>query len=215
MERMEFVEERRDEIEREERVKERTLSEVTLSFRTSFLRPAIAGLCARCIATVVRRQSIEHCSLLSVALRLYGDEETVSRICDDDQIRCLSSGIKKVEGNGRRGEEENGEGEGERGDGEGGREGEEGGEEGDRRKVCIEGRGGGPDPCGVTEVVVYLSDCLLRAIDGKVISGCVPQLMEGVVTSILLLLKIEGVSIEAVTNILYRMVQVRTKSMNM
>ena len=53
---------------------------------------------------------------------------------------------------------------------------------------------GDQDGGSVTEVVVGLTDCLLRAMDSRVISGRDPQLVEGVVSSALHLLRTEGVS---------------------
>ena len=209
--------------------------ELVLKTRKSFLRSTIACVCAHCITTVARRRSVEHCTLLCVALRMYGDAETVVRIQDDNQTRFIAG----VMGGGR-GESEavgdlgsvvvdsGGEREGRgKGEGNGGDEGEgltgevgDRGEMGDRREVGDggkvgengkreeRGRGEGVQQLSVTEVVVYLSGCLLGAMDGSVISGCDPQLVEGVVSSILLLLQTEGVSLEAVTKLLHQIVQV-------
>ena len=71
-----------------------------------------------------------------------------------------------------------------------------------------EGTTVGEDPCSVCEAVVHLNSWLLRAIDRSVISGRDPQLVEGVVSCVLLLLYTEGVSMETVTDTLCRIVQV-------
>ena len=200
-----------------------------LTARLSFLRPAIAGLCSQCIVAVVGRGSVEHCSLLCVALRLYGEAETVLKINKDNRIRALlgegagTGSESEVWGEaGDEGMEEGG------GGGRGGkpsRDGESGenGEvrerrDGDKARVKDgvqvtqrEGDEGEATYTGVTKVVVCLSNCLLKAIDGSLIRGSDPQSVEGVVGSILLLLQIEGVSIPAVTNLLHQMVQVRDK----
>ena len=189
---------------------EEQMPEFVLSNRKSFLRPAIASLCARCIATVVRKQSIEHCTLLCVALELYREAETVVKVHEEYHTRFPSGqsdrteskggskdggvesgrGDTRKEGEGEKGKEgqgdrrkegkENGqeEGEGERRKEREGDTGEEGKGEwgkrvnGDREEKKEGGRGeevavgeGGGVKQSVTEVVSYLSGCLLRAID--------------------------------------------------
>lgn len=180
-------EEARDERQRGEHAKK---TEELLTTRKSFLRPAIACLCAHCIVTIVKKRSIEHCTLLCVALRLYGEGETVVSVGGDNHVRILRKSLRTghIEGMVAEGQE--------------GGEGEERGGEGE---------GGKPS---VTEVVLQLSDCLLGAIDETVISGCDPQLTEGVVSSILLLLEIEGVATEAVTDFLDQLVQVKIPTGN-
>lgn len=189
-ERLLVPEEARDETQRGERAKK--TEELALTTRKSFLRPAIASLCAHCIATIVKKRSIEHCTLLCVALRLYGEGETVVRVGGENHVRLLLRKSLRtrahIEGMVA--------------------EGQEGGEEEERGG---EGEGGKPS---VTEVVLQLSDCLLGAIDESVISGCDPQLVEGVVSSILLLLEIEGVTTEAVTDFLDQLVQVKIPTGN-
>lgn len=190
-ERLLVPEEARDERQGGEHVKK--TEELTLTTRKSFLRPAIACLCAHCIVTIVKKRSIEHCTLLCVALRLYGEGETVVRVGGDNHVRVLRKSLRTgghIEGMVAEGQEA-AEGEGE----------ERGGE----------GEGGKPS---VTEVVLQLSDCLLGTIDETVISGCDPQLTEGVVSSILLLLEIEGVATEAVTDFLDQLVQVKIPTGN-
>lgn len=169
--------------EKELKKKERVSGEV-LSARVSFLRPAIAGVCAQCVSSVVKRQSVEHCSLLCVTFDLYGGAETAAVVYRDNQIVSFLGESEVTAGNGRE-------------------DGCEGGgveEEGVRDR---EGEAG-----SITEIVISLSGILLRAIDGDVISGRDPLLMEGVVSSVLLLLQTEGVSVEAVSSTLHKMVQV-------
>ena len=186
-ERVLVPEEARDEAQRGERAKK--TEELALTTRKSFLRPAIASLCAHCIATIVKKRSIEHCTLLCVALRLYGEGETVVRVGGENHVRLL---LRKSLRTGAHIEGMVAED-------------EEGGERGG------EGEGG---KLSVTEVVLQLSNCLLGAIDESVISGCDPQLVEGVVSSILLLLEIDGVTTEAVTDFLDQLVQVEMPTSN-
>ena len=176
--------------------KKRKMSGEVLSGRISFLRPAIAGVCAQCVSSVAKRQSVEHCSLLCLILRMYGSAETAAMVYRDDKVVSLLGESGRSTGGGVAGREGGGEGEGE--------EMKTGRREGGLRLGEEDGEG-----CSVTEIVIRLSDCLLRAIDGSVISGRDPRLMEGVVSSILLLLQIEGVSFEAVPVSLHKMVQVR------
>ena len=158
--------------------KERVSGEV-LSARVSFLRPAIACVCAQCVSSVVKRQSVEHCSLLCATFDLYGGADTAAVVYRDNQIVSLSEESEVTAGNDRE-------------------DGCEGGGVRDR-----EGEAG-----SITDIVIGLSGILLRAIDGDVISGRDPLLMEGVVSSVLLLLQTEGVSVKAVSSTLHKMVQV-------
>ena len=178
-----------------------------LRTRVSFLRQAIAGLCAQCMSVVIKRQSVEHCSLLCIALELYGGPETVISICNDNLIMSL------LDIGGERG------GERDRG-GEGDGEGEEGvvvDDKGSERDSVVPREGGGDDgrgtiadadQHGVNEMIVQLTSCLLRAIDCDVISGRDPLLIGGVVSCILLLLQTESVSMDIVTDTLCKIVQV-------
>ena len=161
-----------------------------LKTRMSFLRPAIAGVCSQCVSSVVRRQSVEHCSMLCEILDLYGGTQTATLVYRDNQIASLLGESGETTGSGR-------------GDGAGGEE-EVKNEDGVR---VVEG--GEREAGSITEIVVCLSGCLLRAIDGSVISGRDPRLMEGVASSVLLLLQMAGVSVEAVSATLHKMVQVR------
>ena len=178
-----------------------------LRTRVSFLRQAIAGLCAQCMSVVIKRQSVEHCSLLCIALELYGGPETVISICNDNLIMSL------LDIGGERGGERDrgGEGDGERG------EGVVVDDKGSERDSVVPREGGGDDRRGtfadadqrsVNEMIVQLTSCLLRAIDCDVISGRDPLLIGGVVSCILLLLQTEGVSMDIVTDTLCKIVQV-------
>ena len=156
-----------------------------LKTRMSFLRPAIAGVCSQCVSSVVRRQSVEHCSMLCEILDLYGGTQTATLVYRDNQIASLLGESGETTGSGR-------------GDG-------AGGEEEVKKEDGVRVEEGGKREAGsITEIVV-----LLRAIDGSVISGRDPRLMEGVASSVLLLLQMAGVSVEAVSATLHKMVQVR------
>ena len=200
----------KEKCEEEQKMKE---IELVLRTRKSFLRSTIASVCAHCITAVAGRRSVEHCTLLCAALRMYGEAETVVRIRGENWTKCIAGVM-----GGRAESEAVGDGaggmvgaeDGEEGGGVGGREGREEGELGEEGKSEGRGRGEGVQQLSVTEVVVYLSGCLLGAMDDDVISGCDPLLVEGVVSSILLLLQTEGVSMETVTKLLHQIVQVYT-----
>ena len=170
--------------------KRRKMSGEELRTRMCFLRPAIAGVCAQCVSSVVRRQSVEHCSMLCETLDLYGGAETATLVYRDNQIAILLGENGETTGSSR----------------EDGAEGEEEVKVEDGVRVK---EGGKREAESITEIVVCLGGCLLRAIDGGVISGRDPRLMEGVASSVLLLLQMEGVSVEAVSATLHKMVQVR------
>ena len=172
---------------------EKKVSGKVLDARVSYLRPAIAGVCAQCVSSVVERQSVEHCSLLCMVLELFGGAETVKMVPADSHIAGLLGG-KRESDSGWLAEE---------------------GKDSEKRERGAVGTGvsegvreeGDQDGGSVTEVVVGLTDCLLRAMDSRVISGRDPQLVEGVVSSALHLLRTEGVSQRAVCDTLHRMVQ--------
>ena len=163
-----------------------------LSARVSFLRPAIAGVCAQCVTSVVGRQSVDHCSLLCTALEMYGGPDTVGVVYRDDQITSL------LEEGGGALRENGGSMEGER----------DTGRQAGAVEMVEEDVAEKREEHSVTEMAVCLSSCLLRAIDSSVISGRDPRLIEGVVSSILHLLQVQGVSKEAAYSTLHKMVQV-------
>ncbi|CAI8053590.1 E3 ubiquitin-protein ligase listerin [Geodia barretti] len=129
-----------------EEKKRRKMSGEGLKTRMSFLRPAIAGVCSQCVSSVVRRQSVEHCSMLCEILDLYGGTQTATLVYRDNQIASLLGESGETTGSGR-------------GDGAGGEE-EVKKEDGVR---VVEG--GEREAGSITEIVVCLSGCLLRAID--------------------------------------------------
>ena len=163
------------------------MSDEVLSARMTFLRPAIAGVCAQCVSSVVKRQSVEHCSMLCEILDLYGGTETATLVYRDNQIASLLEENGETAGNSK----------------------EDGGEVEEEVKIEGGGEEGKREAGSITEIVVCLSSCLLRAIDDSVISGQDPRLMEGVAGSVLHLLQIQGVAVEAVSATLHQMVQVR------
>ena len=167
--------------ERDEEEQTMKKPESGLNERKGFLRPVVASLCAHCIAAVCRKQSVEHCTLLGVALGLYGETGTVMRI--DKEVRTRFPSLLEQERDGKKCEAATGE------------------------EDRVEGEEVGVKP-NVTEVVVCLSGCLLGGVDASIISGCDPRLVEGVVSSILLLLQIDEVSASIATAFLERIILV-------
>ena len=169
--------------ERDEEEQTMKKPESGLNERKGFLRPVVASLCAHCIAAVCRKQSVEHCTLLGVALGLYGETGTVMRI--DKEVWTRFPSLLEQERDGKKCEATVGE---------------------EKREDRVEGEVGVKP--NVTEVVVCLSGCLFGGVDASVISGCDPRLVEGVVSSILLLLQIDEVSASIATAFLERIILV-------
>ena len=163
--------------------KEKTL-ELSLSARKLFLRPAVASLCAHCLASVCRQLSLEHGTLLCGVLRLYRDGETVLRIREEVRARFPSLLLDEAERGGGGGGGREGEGEQE----------EWGGERGGEEEI--------------SGVVVSLCGCLLKVVGAVSSGGGKRRLVEGVVSSILLLLQMQLVSGSAAKAFLERMVMV-------